>query len=405
MRKTPFVLALLVLGVAPAAARVKLAALPRREQVEIQLDHDRYTLVEEERVVPLLASTPEAGNNFVDFSWANAQVDKDSVLFRPVAVREGDAFRTPADGEVQVVNVAYPPNENALMFEVYAKQACAVKVRVSYLVRNLVRTFAYRAVADRDEQFLSLKSYLVLGNRSGEEFEGARIWAGFGPRLEAGPEDGDDYRLLLDRAARVPIRKSFTFDWYSHGALSPEKPFASKVLMHYVLRNDEKNGLGRFAVQSGKARIFLEDGKGGEAFLGEDWVLPTPLDHDTRLFLGEARDIVCTRTIEKNERRGVEGNLFHQEVKLRYEIENFKDKPATLDILEQLNALAAEYGARAPGDVEWELLEGTTPGLRVATDKGGALPVLSVDLPARPKEGAVEKKVVILHLVIKNLWN
>jgi hypothetical protein len=405
MRKIPLVLALLLVGVSPAAARVKLAALPRREQVEIQLDHGRYTLVEEERVVPLLASTPEAGNNLVDFSWANAQVDKDSVLFRPVAVREGDAFRAPADGEVQVVNVAYPPNENALVFEVYAKQACAVKVRVSYIVRNLARTFAYRAVADRDEQFLSLKSYLVLGNRSGEEFEGASIWAGFGPRLVAGPEDGDDFRLLLDRAARVPIRKSFTFDWYSHGPLSPEKPFASKVLMHYVLRNDEKNGLGRFAIQTGKARIFLDDGKGGEAFLGEDWVLPTALDRDARLFLGEARDIVCTRTIERNERRGVEGNLFHQEVKVRYEIENFKDKPATLDILEQLNALAAEYGARTPGDVEWELLEGTTPGLRVATDKGGALPVLSVDLPARPKEGVVEKKVVILHLVLKNLWN
>jgi hypothetical protein len=404
MSKTPLVLALLLLGVTPAAARVKLAALPRRERVEIQLDHGRYTLVEEERVVPLLASTPEAGNNFVDFSWANAQVDKDSVLFRPVAVREGDAFRALAAGEVQVVNVAYPPNENALVFEIFAKQACAAKVRVSYLIRNLARTFAYRAVADRDEQFLSLKSYLVLGNRSGEEFEGARIWAGFGPRLEAGPEDGDDLRLLLDRAARVPIRKSYTFDWYSHGPLSAEKPFASKVLMHYVLRNDEKNGLGRFAVQDGKARIFLEDGKGGEAFLGEDWVRTTPLDRDLRLFLGEARDVVCVRTIEKNERRPVEGNLFHQELRVRYEIENFKDKPATLDIVEQLNALASDYGARAPGDVEWELLEGTTEGLRVATDKGGAFPVLSVDLAPRPKEGVVEKKVVILHIVLRNLW-
>jgi len=406
MQKTTLPLfLLLLLGVPPAAARVKLAALPQRERIEIQLDHGRFTLVEEERVVPLLAWTPEAGNNMVDFSWANAQVDKDSVLFRPVAVREGDAFRPLRGDEVKVANVAYPPGENALVFEVYAKQACAAKVRVSYLVRNLQRSFAYRALADREEQFLSLKSYLVVGNRSGEEFQGAQVWAGFGPRVEAGPEDGDDIRLLLDRAAKVPIRKTFTFDWYAQGPLSPEKPFASRVLMHYALRNDEKNGLGRFAIPAGKARIFVEDGHGGEAFLGEDWVATTPLDHEARLFLGEARDVVCTRTIEKNERRSVDGDLFHQEVRLRYEIENFKDKPVTLDIVEQLNRLAAEYGARAPGDVEWELLEGTTDGLRLATDKGGALPVLSVDLAPRPKEGEVEKRVVILHVLLKNLWN
>jgi len=404
MRNATLALLLLLLGISPAAARVKLAALPRRERVEIQLDHGLFTLVEEERVVPLLATTPEAGNNFVDFSWTTAQVDKDSVLFRPVAVREGDAFRPLRDGEVEVVNVGYPPNENALVFEVFARRACAVKVRVSYLMRNLTRAFAYRALADRDEQFLTLKTYLVLGNRSGEEFEGARVWAGIGPRVDAGPEDGDDIRLLLDRAARVPVRKTFTFDWYANGPLSAEKPFASRVLMHYALRNDEANGLGRFLLPAGKARIFIDGGASGEAFLGEDWFPTTPLDREARLFLGEARDVVCTRTIEKNERHPVEGNLFHQEVRLRYEIENFRDKPATLDIVEQLNQLASQYGTRPPGDVEWELLDGTTPGLALATDDGSSRPVLSVDLAPRPKEGAVEKRVVILHVLLKNLW-
>jgi hypothetical protein len=404
MRTTTAALLLLLLGVSPAAARVKLAALPRRERVEIQLDDGRFTLVEEERVVPLLASTPEAGNNFVDFSWATAQVDKDSVLFRPVAVREGDAFRALKEGEVTVLNVAYPPGENALVFEVSAARACAVKVRVSYLVANLGRSFSYRALADHDERFLSLKTYLVLGNRSGEEYEGAQVWAGFGPRLEAGPADGDDVRLLLDRATRVPIRKTFTFDWYRNGPLSAEKPFASRILMHYALRNDERNGLGRFALPNGKARIFLEDGHGGEAFLGEDWLLLTPIDGETRLFLGEARDVVCTRTVASNERRPVEGNLFHQEIRLRYEIENFKDAPVSLDIVEQLNRLAMEYGASPQGDVEWEMLDGTTPGLAISTEKGGALPVISVDLPPRPKEGEVEKTVVVLHILLKNLW-
>ena len=75
------VLSALALGLLAhgAAARIKLAALPERERVEIQLDNGRATLVEEERIVPLLK-----GGNQVDFSWSNAAVNKDSIQFRPI---------------------------------------------------------------------------------------------------------------------------------------------------------------------------------------------------------------------------------------------------------------------------------------------------------------------------------
>jgi hypothetical protein len=102
----------------------------------------------------------------------------------------------------------------------------------------------------------------------------------------------------------------------------------------------------------------------------------------------------------------VRGNLFDQELRVRYEIENFKDEPVTVDILEQLNRLAAEYGRAPHGDVEWVLERGTSREIRLRTDQGGALPVLSVDAPARPQEpnAEVEKVTVVFHLRIKNLW-
>jgi len=176
-------IAFILLASLPAVARIKLTALPERERVEIQLDNGRYTLVEEERIVPLLASTPERGNNRIDFAWSNVAIDKDSIQFRPIAIRQGGRFRPVASGEVAVINVAYPPNENALVWEVYAKQACALKVRVSYLIGNLTRTFAYRALANHDETHLTLRNYLVLSNWSGEDFGDAGVWVGFGPRF------------------------------------------------------------------------------------------------------------------------------------------------------------------------------------------------------------------------------
>jgi len=396
-----------------AQARIKLAALPPRERVEIQLDHGQYTLVEEERIVPLLKSA--AQNNQIDFSWSNTAIDKNSILFRPVAVREGDAFRPVKliklpDGsqvpEVNVINVAYPPSENALVWEVYAAQACACKVRVSYLISNLTRIFEYRALADRDEKVLTLRKYMQLRNYSGEEFVGAGVWAGFGPKFFKEIGQQDEIKLLLHKFEQVPVEKTFTFDWYTHGSLNPDKPLASKVLMHYKLTNDEKHKMGLWPLQPGKVRIFIQDARGGEAFLGEDWAQLTPLDDHMKLYLGEARDIVCTRIIESNERHPVRGNLVNQEVVVKYEIENFKDKPATLRIVEQLNRLGQEYFGNTHGDVEWTRGAKTSPELTFEYEFGGASPILLVNLPARPadKDQKVQKVVVRFHVFLKNLW-
>ena len=71
---------LLALGPPGAVARIKLITLPVRERVEIQLDNPNATLVEEERIVPLVK-----GENQVDFSWANTQIDPDTIVFRVIA--------------------------------------------------------------------------------------------------------------------------------------------------------------------------------------------------------------------------------------------------------------------------------------------------------------------------------
>jgi len=393
-----------------ASARIKLAALPQRQRVEIQLDNGNYTLVEEERIVPLLKSTAKTGNNMIDFSWSNTRIDKNSILFRPLAVRVGGKFRLikKVDGqkEVSVINVAYPPGENALVWEVYAANACAVKVRVSYLISNLTRTFAYRALADKEETRLFLKKYIQLRNYSGEEFGLAGVWAGFGPKFFKQVGQQEDIKLLLHRFENVPIQKTYTCDWYAHGPLNPAKPLCSKILMHYKLINDKANGMGLFPLQPGKVRIFIKDGRGGEAFLGEDWAKLTPLDDKMKLFLGESRDVVCKRIVKDNKRHRIRGNLFNQEIWIKYEIENFKDKPVTLDITEQMNRIARKYGADPHGDAEWEIGSQTSNEIEFTYEHGRARPVLHVKLPAQPKDKKqkVKKQTFIFHFTIKNLW-
>ena len=125
--------------------------------------------------------------------------------------------------------------------------------------------------------------------------------------------------------------------------------------MHYVIKNDAAHSLGKAPLPYGKVRIFIEgageNAEASTAFLGEDWGKFTPKDDEMRLYLGVAQDIVVKRTIERNDMKHVAGNLFNHDVIVKYEIENFKKEPVTLDVVENLrhirNEIAWRYGPRS----------------------------------------------------------
>ncbi len=373
-----------------AEARIKLATLPVRSRVEIQLDNANATLVEEERVVTLLG-----GANQIDFSWSNTQIDKYTILFRPLEV--GDTVR--------VIHVAYPPGENALVWQVFADKAGPVRVRISYLIGNLNRTFSYRATAEFDESSLTLRNYIRVWNFSGEEFGPSGVWAGIGQyfRKEMGLQESKE--MLLEKFLKVPIKKQFIFNWRT-GQPVPDEPFQKYVTMHYVLKNDEANQLGKFPLPYGKVRIFQKDGRGGEAFTGEDWGKFTPIDDEMKLYLGLARDVKVERTVKRNKNHSVHGNLYHQEVIVQYKMQNFKKDAAVLDIEEDMNALRDEFcGGKKDRDAQWELAGETTDKGKVER-KSAQKVEIHVPLPAAPKEAdkKPEEVTFLLHLFFRNEW-
>ena len=126
-----------------ALARIKLITLPVRERVEVQLDNPDATLVEEERIVPLIK-----GENEVDFSWANTNIDPGSIVFRVISPGRWQGRSVDA----KVLSVSYPPGEAALVWAVAASDSGSARVRISYLLGNLNKSFAYRAVASNERR-------------------------------------------------------------------------------------------------------------------------------------------------------------------------------------------------------------------------------------------------------------
>lgn len=380
---------LVMLAAAPAVASIKLITLPTRERVEIQLDNPTATLVEEERIVPLAA-----GLNDVVFAWANACIDKDSIQFRCLTDPEN----------IRVVSVSYPPNENALTWQVVAPKAGSARVRISYIIGQLDKSYLYRAVAAPDEKTLTLWQYLQLHNQANEEFGTAGMWAGFGERFERPLGIAETKQLLAARFDDVPIAKTYTASLAEFGWLEEGKR-QLRVPMHYVLHNDRAHQLGEFPLMFGKARIFQDDGRGGNAFLGEDWAALTPRDDELKLYLGVAKDIVVIRTIERREQVRVLGNLYHYDVVIKYEIENFKDTEAVLDIAEPMRALRAEIRGDSDRPVEWELPGDDTLARALDAEESTALrPVFRVTLPPRGADQKAEKITHTLHVLLRNEW-
>ena len=401
----------LMAAAGPAWARVKLTTLPARERVEIQLDNVQATLVEEERIVTLLK-----GDNQIDFSWSNTAIDKGTIQFRvvdmPLRAKEKDdpPSLVRPDGRVEqirVINVSYPPGENALVWQVYADKPFAARIRISYLISNLRQSFNYRAVAENDESTLTLRNYLRMDNFSGEEFGSSGVWAGFGNYFHSEVGFNEAKEMLVWKFDEVPIKKTYTFDWWT-GQRVPDEPEQRYVEMRYVLNNDKAHAMGLFPLQFGKVRIYQKDGHGGEAFIGEDWGKFTPIDDEMKLYLGLARDVVVRRKISQNLRQPVKGNLFHQDVTVQYTVENFKNSALTLDLREDMNRLRDELCGSKDRDAEYEILkEGTSLAKDQIERKDTRNLELHVPLQAAPKGGAekVKETVVTLHLVFRNEWN
>jgi hypothetical protein len=349
------VIVLLLVCSAIAQARIKLVALPERAATVIRLDNPMATLIEEERVLTL-----QEGLNKVDFSWKGVSIDADSIRLK--------ALDHPK--KVTLLSVSYPPNEAALVWDISTDKDYAERVRISYLLSNIDRLITYKALADKAETMVDLKSFLVLRNFSGEDFDRARVLLDYGEAFERGIKHEETKQMLFLKAAKVPIVKIWTFD-AARLPWDPEKLENKNagIPVSYRIVNDAKSKLGKFALWGGKARLFQDDGHGSTIFLGEDVIRHggVPVGEKMELYIGDSRDIVVTqrkmKDIRTNLRKNRKGTviLYDTDEEITAKIENFKDSPAVLTMIQHIpgqwdmEKCNMEYKRKDAGTLEFEI--------------------------------------------------
>jgi hypothetical protein len=360
--KKLIIITLLFTSATIARARIKLVALPERADTVIRLDNPQWTLIEEERVLTL-----QQGLNKVDFSWKAVSIDSDSI--RLAVLNHPD--------NVKLLSVSYPPNEAALVWDISSEGDYAETVRISYLLRNIDRLITYKAIADKEETAVDLKSYLVLRNFSGEDFDMANVLLDYGQAFKQGIAHEETKQMLFFNAPKVPVIKVWKFD-AAQLPWDPEKLENKNVgiPVSYRIVNDAKSGLGKFALWGGKARIFQDDGQGSTIFLGEDGTRQIPVGEKTELYIGDSRDIVVTQrkmndtriNIKRNRRNSVV--LFDTNEIITAKIENFKDTTAVLTMIQHI-----------PG--QWDMEKCNLEYVK----KDAETLEFEIKLPARDKKG------------------
>ena len=327
-RNKLMVIAMLLACSAISHGRIKLVALPERAATVIRLDNPRATLIEEERVLTL-----QKGLNKVDFSWKGVSIDADSIRLR--ALDHTD--------KVTLLSVSYPPNEAALVWDISSDSDYAETVRISYLLSNIDRLITYKAIADKAETFVDLKSYLVLRNFSGEDFAKARVLLDYGEAFEQGIAHEETKQMLFLKSPKVPITKVWKFD-AAKLPWDPEKLENQNVgiPVSYRIVNEAKSNLGEFSLWGGKARLFQDDGHESTIFLGEDITGLVPVGEKMELYIGDSRDIVVTQrkmqdtrvVTHKNSRGDVV--LYDTNEQITAKIENFKNSGAMLTMIQHI---------------------------------------------------------------------
>ena len=182
-----------ILGISGHAdGRIKLTAIPERGDTVIRLDNPTATLIQEERVLTL-----QKGLNKVDFSWKGVSIDVDSIRLKIISRPD----------KVTLLNVSYPPNEAALVWEISSAEAWEERVRISYLLSNIDRLITYKCIADKAETKVDFKSHLILRNFSGEDFARAHVLLDYGEAFEQGIAHEETKRVVEERCDQAAFSR------------------------------------------------------------------------------------------------------------------------------------------------------------------------------------------------------
>jgi hypothetical protein len=257
------------------------------------------------------------------------------------------------------------------------------RAEISYLANALSWNCDYVALLNKADDRIDLTGWVTLVNNSGTSFKdaGLKLVAGDvnivqdqeydqGPRVRAMAKvaaappqfqqkelfeykiyslqrrtdvgNNESKQIELVTANKAAARKLLIYDgldqgwryWVNNVNYRGQGSFGEqsnpKVGVYVTFRNDAKSGLG-MPLPKGKVRVYKKDDDGREQFVGEDQLDHTPKDEEIRLYLGNAFDIVGSRS--QSDFRSVTANHVIEET-IEIKVRNHKSETVEVMVYE-----------------------------------------------------------------------
>ena len=150
-----------VLLAAQASAKVDLVTLPARESVQLTIYNSAdLTLVRDRRPLTL-----KKGMNELQFSWAGTLIDPTSLHLEIQKYSD----------QIDVVELAYPSRvKDVGVWRIKSETSGKVPVEITYFTSGLTWESFYLSTLTQDGGAMTLKGYVRVTNKSGEDYENAR---------------------------------------------------------------------------------------------------------------------------------------------------------------------------------------------------------------------------------------
>ena len=170
--------------------------------------------------------------------------------------------------------------------------------------------------------------------------------------------DNQIKQVELLKVDRVPVTKRYVFEpdgLHAHRRYGDPDSFNVNVYVEF--RNDEPSHLG-MPLPKGKVRAYKRDpADGNPEFVGEDEISHTAKDEDVRLYVGDAFDVLGSKTWVEQ----VGGPQWAMDL-ARIELRNHKAEPIVVRVREHLGACPSEISQQHRG---WDLINPTVPFKKV----------------------------------------
>jgi hypothetical protein len=268
------------------------------------------------------------------------------------------------------------------------------QLEVSYLTGGMNWSADYVLMVSDGHDRAGLSGWVTVNNRSGAEYEDARLKLVAGNvnrvrprnnmrRVEAMPmaaemdmadagggfaqsevfeyhmydlqrpttiKNNQTKQISLMEAQGVTVAKEYTTTsapFGFRGRHGEPGPVRQPVITFFTFKNSRDNQLGD-PLPAGVIRLYTADNQGRQQFIGEDRIIHTPRDEDIRLRAGEAFDIVAERTQINFQQLSAQRHEMEWAVTIR----NRKNEDITVGILESAHGT-------------WEIRESTHRHTRI----------------------------------------